>query len=372
MNHRSIHKPQQVGLVSQHRAMWTAILVALVLSFAGVEAYAQPARLDRRLHKSGEEMLRAFRPVVEKASQATVRIRKGKDDVALGVIVASDGLILTKASEVSEIKETLTAHLADGRVYPARLVGRYDRDDVAMLKVEATGLPVIEWADEPVEVGQWAVTVGAGADPVAVGIVSVKERRVPEPAVLGIQLSRTDDAARVQAVFPDTGAAKAGLQPNDIITMIADRPVRNGDELINYIQEFRPGDAVRVNLLRGGEPVEVEVILSPRPMRQRSRIQNQLGGELSERNYGFERAFQHDTVLRPSDCGGPLVNLDGKAVGLNIARSGRTESYALPVPLVQRIISEFREGRHAVAPAEPPAEQAASELTASQQSQKAD
>ena len=36
----------------------------------------------------------------------------------------------------------------------------------------------------------------------------------------------------------------------------------------------------------------------------------------------------------PADCGGPLVNLDGKVVGMNIARAGRTESYAIPCACV--------------------------------------
>ncbi len=341
-------------------ARWVLLASLLVTLAAPPAVFGQSGRLDRRQYKSGESMLHVFRPAVAEVAKATVRIKSDGKDAALGVIVDPNGWILTKASEV---KGEITVHLSDGRSFEAQLLHHYSRADVAMLKIEAADLPVAQWADEPVVLGQWAVTAGAGIDPVAIGIVSVKERRVPEPAVLGIMLNRDDDAARVRTVFADSGAAKAGLKPNDIITMIADRPVRNGDELINFIQDFRPGDAVRVNLLRGEEVVEVEVVLSAPPTRRnnRSAFQNQLGGELSERNYGFEQAFQHDTVLKPSDCGGPLVNIDGKVVGLNIARSGRTESYALPVPLVKRLIAEFKAGQHAVVPAAPPA----TELTAS-------
>ena len=39
--------------------------------------------------------------------------------------------------------------------------------------------------------------------------------------------------------------------------------------------------------------------------------------------------MQHDSPLMPEQCGGPLVNLRGEVVGLNIARAGRTASYAL-------------------------------------------
>jgi len=56
----------------------------------------------------------------------------------------------------------------------------------------------------------------------------------------------------------------------------------------------------------------------------------------------FELALQHDTVLQNWQCGGPLVDLDGRAVGLNIARAGRVASYALPAELVRSIYDNLR------------------------------
>ena len=52
-------------------------------------------------------------------------------------------------------------------------------------------------------------------------------------------------------------------------------------------------------------------------------------------------AIQHDSVLRPIDCGGPVVDVDGKVVGLNIARAGRVESYALPSSLVRETVDKL-------------------------------
>ena len=65
-------------------------------------------------------------------------------------------------------------------------------------------------------------------------------------------------------------------------------------------------------------------------------------GEVSLRAEGFEQVIEHDTVLHPWLCGGPLVNLDGKAIGLNIARAGRVTTYALPAQLVQRIGEDLK------------------------------
>ena len=56
---------------------------------------------------------------------------------------------------------------------------------------------------------------------------------------------------------------------------------------------------------------------------------------------GFQRVLQHDTVLEPEDCGGPLVDLEGRVVGVNIARAGRIETLAIPAREVQALIAQM-------------------------------
>ena len=66
-----------------------------------------------------------------------------------------------------------------------------------------------------------------------------------------------------------------------------------------------------------------------------------MGGDLSLRRDDFAAAIQHDTVLMPHECGGPVVTLDGKIVGINIARAGRTESYYLPADVVRESVDKM-------------------------------
>ena len=66
---------------------------------------------------------------------------------------------------------------------------------------------------------------------------------------------------------------------------------------------------------------------------------------LSNRRSGFATFLQHDTVIKPRDCGGPLVDLEGKTVGINIARAGRVESYAIPSELVKAVLPELKSGK---------------------------
>jgi serine protease Do len=70
-----------------------------------------------------------------------------------------------------------------------------------------------------------------------------------------------------------------------------------------------------------------------------------LAGNVSSRSEDFPAVFQHDTLLEPVDCGGPLVDLDGHVIGINIARAGRTEAYALPADIVQAAIEPLKSGK---------------------------
>src|SRR5207253_2773616 len=102
-----------------------------------------------------------------------------------------------------------------------------------------------------------------------------------------------------------------------------------------------------VRVKRGNEEIELKVTLDRKSNNGRGGrgdFQNRMGGELSHRLNGFPTILQHDTALKPSDCGGPLVDLDGKVVGINIARAGRTETWAIPSELIQPIIAELKSG----------------------------
>ena len=67
---------------------------------------------------------------------------------------------------------------------------------------------------------------------------------------------------------------------------------------------------------------------------------------LSDRRTGFPAVLQHDTVLEPNQCGGPLIDLSGKAIGINIARAGRTESYAIPDDVLRPVIKDLLAGKY--------------------------
>jgi serine protease Do len=104
-----------------------------------------------------------------------------------GFIIANDGLILTNAHVVRDAKE-VTVKLADRREYSAKVLGSDPATDIAVLRVNAKGLPVVRFGDpKQLQVGDPVLAIGApyGFEQSATaGIVSAKGRSLPGDAVV--------------------------------------------------------------------------------------------------------------------------------------------------------------------------------------------
>ena len=293
---------------------------------------------------NGPHVRSAFREVITDARQATVRLRSDGRDTALGGIVGPDGWIITKASR---LPGKITCLLTDHREFKAKIVD-IDRDyDIAMLKIDAEDLPMLQLKKLPSpDMGTWLATVGLKRVPQAVGVMSVEPRKIKHRAgTLGVRLDDRSEEPLIVQVFPYTSAEAAGLQADDLILSVNDHPTLTREDFVRRIREHSPGDPLQLRVRRGDETLDIEAQLKgKRPWRlpTREEFQNQLGSSLSQRRLGFPHAFQHDTVLKPSDCGGPIVNLEGQVVGFNLARAGRTETYAIPVSVVARLIDDLK------------------------------
>jgi serine protease Do len=124
---------------------------------------------------------------VENVRQSLVEIRNGQGAGA-GTIWRADGLVVTNAHVVRG-RHSLSVTLPDKRTFPARVLARDDRHDLAALSIDATDLPTIEVGDSRVlKAGQWVMAIGhpwgvAGA--VTAGVVIGEGAQLPEMAVSG-------------------------------------------------------------------------------------------------------------------------------------------------------------------------------------------
>ena len=99
--------------------------------------------------------------------------------VGSGFILTSDGFVMTNAHVVEGADEVLVT-LTDNREYKAKIIGADKRTDVALVKIEATGLPAVKIGDvSRLKVGEWVMAIGSPfglENTVTAGIVSAKQR----------------------------------------------------------------------------------------------------------------------------------------------------------------------------------------------------
>ena len=263
-----------------------------------------------------------------------------------GFIVGADGLILTNAHVVRDAQE-VTVKLQDRREYKAKVLGSDPATDVAVLKIDAHDLPVVNLGDpKKLSVGDYVLAIGApfGFEQSATsGIVSAKGRSLPgdgyvpfiqtdaavnpgnsggplfdangtvvginsqiysqtggymglsfaipidvalsvkdqivatgkvSRARLGVAVQELNqsladsfklpqpEGALVASVAPGGAAAKAGLQPGDVILSFNGQPISMSGDLPALVGMARPGERASLEVWRSGKKEALNVTLS--------------------------------------------------------------------------------------------------------------
>ncbi len=133
-----------------------------------------------------EEMLEFFRRFIPRPpgpGQGPGPGRPESRSLGSGFIISPDGYILTNA-HVVEGADEINVKLTDKRDFKAKVIGADRRTDVALIKIEGTGLPVVKFGDpNKLKVGEWVVAIGSPfgfENTVTAGIVSAKGRSLPQ------------------------------------------------------------------------------------------------------------------------------------------------------------------------------------------------
>ena len=146
----------------------------------GAPAPSASAGANRqRSEKPDDPMLEFFRRFVPDPNE-----REARQGLASGFIISEDGYILTNAHVVDGFDD-VSVRLSDAkREFKAKVVGFDKRTDVALLKVEAKGLPVAALgSSKALQPGEWVAAIGSPfgfANTITAGIVSAKERSLPD------------------------------------------------------------------------------------------------------------------------------------------------------------------------------------------------
>jgi serine protease Do len=129
-----------------------------------------------------EEVLEFFRRFIPRQQPGPGQ-RPESRSLGSGFVITADGYILTNA-HVIDAADEINVRLTDKREYKAKVIGADKRTDVALIKIEASGLPVVRMGDPAkLKVGEWVVAIGSPfgfENTVTAGIVSAKGRSLPQ------------------------------------------------------------------------------------------------------------------------------------------------------------------------------------------------
>ncbi|MFO1065942.1 MAG: trypsin-like peptidase domain-containing protein, partial [Pirellulales bacterium] len=134
----------------------------------------------------GEDLFREFENRNQRRGQNTPRSDEEQGElqtagVGSGVIVSTDGYILTN-NHVVDGAEQLEVELSDGRTLSGKVIGTDDKSDVAVIKIDASGLIAARLGDSnQMDVGDWVIAVGSPFEldqTVTAGIISATNRSV--------------------------------------------------------------------------------------------------------------------------------------------------------------------------------------------------
>lgn len=290
--------------------------------------------------------------VVQNASQSlqdfSVVIYDGRKEAAYGIVVSDDGYVVSKWSELREIKD-LKVRIGSEQYTDVKLISGDSTWDVCLLKVAATGLKPAVFADNSeLAHGSWVVTNGATTRSERrpmIGIISANSREIPAEggAVLGVEIAEEKSAIMVGNVPEVSGAFKAGIRKGDKILQLGDQKITKREDVVEAMKKRRVGEKLDVMISRDGKEQTFQVELMGRAdtFGVEETRNDAMSGAVSKRRSGFPRVLQHDTLGNNSTVGGPLLDLDGKCVGMNIARANRAESFAIPVEELRQVCDKL-------------------------------
>ena len=301
----------------------------------------------RKFERQSRSLRRNLRSVVTQAASSTVKITDGFDQIALGTIVREDGMILTKLSEVEKADKLYVIRGAQ-RSFDTKIIQQDTTNDLALLKIQATGLPVVNWSNSQPLGGAFLVSPNQMGEVVSVGTFSVVTRSTvgENRGFLGVAPAAVENGVKIQLdVESNTAAYAAGLRMGDVIMSINGTAITQVDQLVYEISSRQAGDEIQIVYSRNDRQRSTTAKLSGINLTSeraaRFKMMSRLGAIPSDRKSEFPVVFQHDSPLFPEQCGGPICDLSGNVLGINIARESRASSFAIPTAHVKKTLDQW-------------------------------
>jgi|GEM_PF-355412 len=290
---------------------------------------------------------------IDSSHRAAVEILGGN---AGGVpVVRSLGTVLnarqvaTKLSQIFPYRR-LECQWADGQSIAATLQ-RFDRQsDLAILEladpydagndVEAA---IRKSRNSSLVAGRIVFAATSPTDFAEPGILSrVGHDEASLPAKFGAAMRADNERLRIIELSPNGSALQAGLMIGDELRQIDEIDITSLQAVADVFGIRQPGDWLTLGILRDTEALALSAQLQHDPSLKFEKTEFLDGrtGRVSLRRSGFKGLLQHDCVIEPKACGGPLFDINGQLIAINTARRARESTLAVPIGDVLKLAAD--------------------------------
>ncbi|MFN7922237.1 MAG: Do family serine endopeptidase [Bryobacteraceae bacterium] len=322
-------------------------------------------------------------PAAKSETEVKASHRRRENSEGSGIVIASDGYVLTNF-HVVEAADKIAVQMADNREFEAHILAADAQTDVAVLKLDATGLPAASFGDSSrVRPGDYAIAIGnpfGVGTTVTFGIVSAVGRSgsglrqheewiqtdaainpgnsggplittsgeligintaivspsggssgigfaIPSNLVqavmselivhghvrrgyMGIAMqpmtpvlaealgAPASSSAMISDVNPGSPAEQAGLAKGDVVAAIDGQPIHDFGRLRFYSALTKPGETIRIQIYRDGEPKSFAVTLAERPAAQAPAVEAAVPAERTAPGFPGAKTTDLDAKLR--------------------------------------------------------------------------
>ncbi len=331
-------KPVQLIFITQ---------AAALIPFSAASNLTDTGSLDFDQRLNGALVLNTVEPIRQRLQDISAVIYSGQEVAIYGIALSSDGYIVTKASELANCKDTLI-RIGSAKYKSHKLIGTDAANDIALIKVDAAGLKAPGAIGHAAEIGTLVVSNGSttrNRRRARLGTVSAAHRAIPNRDQPFLGLVFTPQLA-IQAVTPEGPAEKVGAKVGDKLLKVDGKPATTMEEAGALMNKKKIGDKTELTVQRGKQTVSYTITMASRRAfladGEAEASNDDISGGYSKRRDEFPMVFQHDIPSLPVLMGGPVINLKGELIGMNIARVNRAENYTIPIKRVLECVEKLR------------------------------
>ena len=292
----------------------------------------------------------------ERLKFSMVQVLLDNKRVAVGTVVGEEGLILTKRSSIllfdGKTAGEIECRLQNGDSCKATVVNESHEHDIVLLRAaKSTDLKPIRWRKQPIRQGEFVGTFCSGKS-LIIGVISTSQpfRSAPhEGDVGGFEVTASNVGLQIKVYehllndkdFPLENPLEyysfsgGKLRHGDTITHINGKLVTTQDDYKAGCRGMIAGDLVRVTV-READGSSNNLTFPTGAFYMRAVHERE--PTASYRRTGFAKVIAHDGAISREDCGGPLFDLHGEVVGINIARYHGYQSMAVPSDAAMAVI----------------------------------